>query len=153
MAETVAVHHPQHPGSDTVVSRKAFDVDLSREGYLIGYSDGSAPPTAPTPAAQDGGFRVTVDSAEVEAMRLRLQGVEERETALVLREVELDRRELNLRDRETGPVAADVPAVPDPDAARKAARAQAERDRRARLRDEQRDGRPAAVTTEPEGSL
>lgn len=152
VAETIAVHKPGTPGSDMVVPRKVFTVDLQREGYVEGYSDGSRPATAPTPPAPQrpiaGETVLGVDPA-------RLQSLEERETALLLREVELDQREAALRDREAGPVtitsddlggepvppalqpdtAPPAPvAQPDPAAARKAARAQTERERRAKLR-------------------
>lgn len=107
MAETVAVHHPAHPGSDMVVSRKVFDIDLSREGYVEGRSDGSRPVTAPTPAAHDGGTRESVSAVELEELRgavVELQAaqarIEERETAVALREVELDERERELEARE-----------------------------------------------------
>lgn len=154
MAETVAVHKPGVAGSDMVVSRKWFAVDLVREGYVEGRSDGTNPVTAPTPPAQERG---TAGETVLGVDPVRLQSLEERETALALREVELDRREADLRDREAGPVtitsddlggepvppglqqptpaaAPPAPAAqPDPEA-RKASRAAAERERRARLR-------------------
>lgn len=157
MAETVAVHKPGVPGSDMVVSRKQYVVDLRHEGYVEGRSDGTNPATPPTPPAQErplsGETVLGVDPA-------RLQSLEERETAVALREVELDQREAALRDREAGPqtVTADdlggEPDVPapagaaptaqqDPEAARKASRAQAERERRARLRKTPDAGQPA----------
>lgn len=153
MAETVAVHKPGQPGSDMVVSRKQFVVDLSREGYVEGRSDGTNPATPPTPPAQE---RPTSGETVLGIDPARLQSLEERETAVALREVELDQREAELRDREAGPqqvtsddlggepVPADLapaPAPPAPPAAaqpdpeaRKASRAAAERERRARLR-------------------
>lgn len=99
MAETVAVHHPEHAGSDMVVSRKAYNVDLSREGYVLGHSDGTMPATAPTPPAQDGGERITVDAPRLAAMERQVQAVEERDTALALRAVELGQLEAALADR------------------------------------------------------
>lgn len=153
MAETVAVHKPGVPGSDMVVSRKLFRVDLQREGYVEGYSDGSNPLTAPTPPAPE---RPTAGETVLGVDPVRLQSLEERETALALREVELDQREAELRDREAGPqqvTAADLGgeqdtpappvAQPDPEAQRKASRAQAERERRARLRKTPDAGQPA----------
>lgn len=158
MAETVAVHKPGVAGSDMVVSRKWFTVDLVREGYVEGRSDGTNPVTAPTPPAQE---RATTAETVLGVDPARLQSLEERETALALREVELDRREAELRAREAGPqtITSDdlggepVPptlqqpaaaaAQPDPEAARKAARAQRERERRAQLRKTPDAGQPA----------
>lgn len=150
MAETVAVHHPAHPGSDIVVSRKAYDVDLSREGYVLGHSDGSMPTTAPTAPAQDGGLREQVDLTELEAMRHTIAQMTERETALELRAVELDQRERELEEREeelAGQVTATAqqgtaapPAAGETDD-RRAKRAASERHRRATRR--------AAGTTTP----
>lgn len=140
MAETVAVHHPAHPGSDMIVSRKAYEVDLAREGYLIGHSDGTVPLTAPTPAAQDGGNRLQVDAYELEALRLQVQAAEERETALALRAVELDDLEADLAERaaelntrEQNLVAREQAATEGKTPTdRNASKAAAERQRRAR---------------------
>lgn len=169
MAETVAVHKPGQPGSDMVVSRKQFVVDLQHEGFVEGRSDGTNPETPPTPPAQErplaGQIVAGIDPA-------RLQSLEERETAVALREVELDQREAELRDREAGPqqvtsddlggepvppsltppAPATAPAQPDPDAARKAARAAAERERRAKLRSKTTDGGQSAADPEQEGT-
>lgn len=177
MAETVAVHHPAHPGSDIVVSRKAFDLDLRHEGYVEGRSDGTNPVTAPTPPAPDGGDRATISTQELEALRASLTGVEERETALALREVELDQRERDLEAREEelaasyaqpapqGDASTAAPAAeegttpaptatPDSEAQRKAAKAAAERERRARKAAEKAaadaTGQEAGTTTPPE---
>lgn len=151
MAETVAVHHPNHPGSDMVVTRKAYDVDLSREGYVLGHSDGSNPATAPTPPAQDGGLREQVDAGELAQLRHTVQQLTERETALELRAVELDQRERELEEREeelAGQVTAGAqqgteapPAAGETDEDRRARKAASERHRRATRR--------AAGTTTP----
>lgn len=160
MAETVAVHKPGVPGSDIIVSRKQYVVDLVHEGYVEGYADGTNPVTAPTPPAPE---RPTAGETTLGVDPARLQSLEERETAVALREVELDQREAELRDREAGPqtvTAADLGGEPDtpapaqaeqdPETARKASRAQAERERRARLRTP--NGGQSAADPEQEGT-
>lgn len=152
--DSVTAHHPDHPGSDLIVSRKAFDVDLSREGYVLGHSDGTMPPPALIPAAQDGGQRSVVDQAELDAMRATIMALEERETAVAVRAVELDARERDLEDREellAGQVSPTVqlqdpapagvqldtetpPAPGESDDDRRARRAASERHRRATRR-------------------